>query len=329
MIKKIALTSVCFLLLFSNVKSEQKFEWSFSPILQKNWGSTEYELNAEFLAYDPDSIIISRQIISILNFPLDRFSVGGEIGINSLDTAKNFWYAEITGTINITNPNESMTDTDWDKVLGRFDTKFSYTESNAELSGLNLKVEAGRDMFKLYGMNIGMIIGVKYQNLKFDINDFSGWQKPFDDINFVYTDSIFVSAYIPALTYDIIYTTPYVGFISHNKLNRNISLNLKAALQSVIVKDEDNHLLRKKISTSSGSGIGFLGGIDLKFKLQKSNSDIQPFIKLTGDINIMKVETNQTQTWYGDDPATPDIDDTGEVIDSVPHIFRSKQISAG
>ncbi|RKX21864.1 MAG: hypothetical protein DRP35_03330 [Candidatus Zixiibacteriota bacterium] len=329
MIKRFVLTSVCFLLLFSNVKSEQKFEWNFSPILQKNWGSTEYELNAEFLTYDPDSVIISRQIISILEFPMDRFTVGAELEINSFDTSKNFWYAKIAGAINITNPNENMTDNDWDKVLGRFDTKFSYTESNAELSGLNIKIEAGRDMFKLYGMNIGMIIGVKYQNLKFDINDFSGWQKPFDPINFVYTDSITIYSIVPALTYSIIYTTPYIGFISHNKLSRNSSVNLKAALQSVLVKDEDNHLLRKKISTSSGSGLGFLGGVEFKIKLQKSKSGIQPFIKLTGDINIMKVETNQTQTWYGDDPATPDIDDTGEVSGPLPHIIRSKQISVG
>ncbi len=329
MIKKLFLTSVCLLLLFSNVKSEQKFEWNFSPILQKSWGHTEYELDIEFLTYDPDSVIISRQIISILDFPLDMFIAGAELEINSFDTSKNFWYVKAVGTINLTSPNESMTDTDWDKVLGRFDTKFSYTESNAELSGLNLKIEAARDMFQLWGMKIGILIGINYQNLKFDINDYSGWQKPFDPINFVYTDSILIDSVIPALTYDIIYTTPYVGLISHNKLNKNSSLNLKAALQSVLVKDEDNHLLRKKISTSSGSGLGFLGGIDLKLKLANSNSSLQPFVKFSGEFNLMKVETNQIQTWYGDDPATPDEDDTGEVSDPLPHIIRSQQISAG
>lgn len=329
MIKKILLTSVCLLLLFSNSKSEQNFEWNFSPILQKGYGSTEYELNLNFLTYDPDSIVISRQIISILDFPLDRFIVGGEIEINSNDTCKNFWYIKLAGTINLTNPNESMTDTDWDKVLGRFDTKFSYTESNAELTGINLRFEAGRKMFKFWGLNIGMLVGINYQNLKFDINDFYGWQKPFDTINFVYTDSLLLGANIPALTYDIIYVNPYVGLIAHNKLSKNSTLNLKAALQSVLVKDEDDHLLRFKLSTSSGSGIGFLGGFDLKLKLEDSNSKLQPFVKLTGEFNIMKVETNQKQEWYGDDPATPNLDDTGEVSDNLPHIIRSKQITAG
>lgn len=329
MIKRILLTLVCLFLLFSNSKSEQSFEWDFTPILQKNWGYTEYELNVKYLTYDQDSIVISRQIISILNFPLDRFSVGAEIGIHSLDSSTNFWYVKLAGTTNITKPDGNMTDEDWDKVLGRFDTKFSYTESNAELSEINLNIETGRDMFKLFGLNIGMMVGFKYQNLKFDINDFYGWQKPFDLENFVYLDSVIMWDFVPALTYDITFANPYVGFFSHSKLSKSSSLNLKVAMQSVIIKDEDNHLLRRKISTSSGTGLGFLGGLEFKLKLHKSKSSIQPFLKIAGEFSSMKVETNQTQRWYGDDPATPDIDDTGEVSDKLPHIIRSQQISAG
>ncbi len=325
------LFSTIFILLNFTATASDKFTISISPIMEQSYGSTDYELDLQFFDYDSDSIIVLRRIISLLEFPLDITQGGFNLSINSAITQDKFWFAELQFLSGLTNPTKLMKDHDWDKAVGRFDTKFSYTESKPKNSSITIILEAGKEIFSIGKIRNGILLGLRYQKINQDIDNFDGWQKRFDPIAYNWVDSSdFENDTLAlALTYEVSYLRPEFGIISLVDLSNSIRLSLKSAYTPVFAKDEDDHILRKKLSISKGNGNGFISNFKIEFLPKTSPKKTVPFISFYSEYSYLNVKTNQTQTWYGDDPASPGIDDTGTEISGVPHEIESTQIKIG
>jgi len=77
-------------------------------------------------------------------------------------------------------------------------------------------------------------------------------------------------------------------------------------LPYVTASDEDDHLRRSRTSLSDTRGNGYQAEIKGLFKVYKN-------LYLSSRVNVRTIHTNghQDQYWYGDDPNTPNFDDTG------------------
>mgnify|MGYP006312806161 FL=1 len=119
-------------------------------------------------------------------------------------------------------------------------------------------------------------------------------------------------------------------------------------IEGVYAYDRDDHILRKKLSTASGFGIGIAASLRGVFELDEAaagggaapgggtsargeNGPI-PYVAMGSEYSYLYVPAEQTQEWYGDEQATA-ADDTGTVISGLSHVITSSQfvitLSAG
>ena len=124
------------------------------------------------------------------------------------------------------------------------------------------------------------------------------------------------------LTYDATYSALYAGTkISRNFEKQGIELNVKLKLSPIATaKDLDDHVLRFKTAESelqNGLFYDFAGEIAYLFPFTIFNGRKIRF-KIGGNIAHFELEGSQTQKFYGDDPGTPDEDETGMIIDGIP-----------
>jgi hypothetical protein len=173
------------------------------------------------------------------------------------------------------------------------------------------------------------LAGFRYQRTKQTIDNYSGWQKHLDEPTLVYSDSVTFSVVnVPALTYEVKYGSPQVGLMVRLGSAHRSSVSAKAAFAPVFASDEDDHIQRNKLSTASGNGPGIAAGFKAHL-VTRGSEKATPFVDVVADLHSLTVSTSQTQQWYGDDPATPTIDDTGHIEPGIPHEIRSTQLSLG
>jgi hypothetical protein len=102
----------------------------------------------------------------------------------------------------------------------------------------------------------------------------------------------------------------------------------KLTYLQVFASDYDDHLLRNKISVADVYGGG--GSLRSEFTIHSDKRGAaQPLVALYLEVLYLKATGDQTQTWYGDDPASPNEDDTGQQISGIPHDVESLQINVG
>ena len=104
---------------------------------------------------------------------------------------------------------------------------------------------------------------------------------------------------------------------------------LSASVGPVFVSDYDNHLLRYKDAEADGTGYGITAEYKGKFLLSHVSANQRFYFGLHTKLTYMNVSGEQTQSWYGDDPATEDYDDTGLKLSKIPHDFSSIQLHLG
>ena len=303
-------------------------EFSVLPSFTAGFGKTEYELELSYFATDNNGQPIVWTIRSLLEFPLDIFYGGMEFRFESPASARYYWYARAGVHIPLTDPDNAMIDSDWNKVTGLFDEKFSYTESKAVMSGFLADLELGRQVGgDKRRVSFAVTASVKYQRAVQNIDNFVGWQKPFDTLTFTHGDPFSFSVEdTPSLYYKVTYFMPGLGMaVTAGDVSRSHA-RFAVAGHAVFARDVDDHILRKKISDGKGTGRGLTASaaFHLLPRIGHSNSF---FLEIKGDLTTLSVKGSQTQTWYGDDAATPNYDDTGESIAGIPHDFRSSQYS--
>ncbi len=259
---------------------------------------------------------------SELKYPLDVFvteytlSLGGKL-VHDLPWSINASYAA-----NTNDPGNAMTDLDWMRVpLADFDEIVSSTESDAVLDA---------DYFNIYGraavwqgkrIRLDALLGYEHQKLSFKAIGVAGWQ----------LDTLLHRVYFDEFngevvgTYEVKYKMPYaglaadIGIVSHLGLDATVE-----ASPLVSANDVDDHVLRHKLAETDATGamISVEGGAS--YRLSGPGPNLNWVIGLGYEYTYIDATGTQTQTWYGDDPATP-FDDTGTQITGIRDKLKSSQ----
>ena len=117
---------------------------------------------------------------------------------------------------------------------------------------------------------------------------------------------------------------PQMGAFLRHDVSRGFSAEVRALFSVVFASDRDDHVLRYRLSTSSGSGKAFIGGIRLRHEFNPRPNRASPFLEVDGEVISIGMHVNQKIEWYGVDPAAPDIP-VGYVARGIPHQITSRQ----
>lgn len=298
-----------------------KLDLSLSARGRNLTGYTTYTINfSELYLFEGASLLANYK--SELEFPLDvfvtefRFSLGTKM-------VKNLpWSLNVAFTTNTNNPGNSMKDSDWLQVpQASFDEKLIYSESNTALDA---------DFFDIYGraavwsgkqVRLDVLLGYEYQKMSFDVTGLEGWQ----------LDTLFNRQYFSGYddelvgTYEVKYQMPYLGVATNVDVFSNIGFDAVVKGSPLVSsKDTDDHVLRNKVSVSDGTGamISIDGG--LTYTLFGPGSGLSWVAGLGYEYTYISSSGTQTQSWYGDDPATS-YDDTGTAVTGIHHELKSNQ----
>lgn len=289
-------------------------------------GYTNYELEIRYVVTDENTGFARvRGFKSRLEFPLDVSLGGIQIAVRSHPKDKRSWSTSFKLHTNLANPGNSMKDSDWGIFTGDLSQKDVYTESVSELRAVLVSLEGKRGIYHRNVFSLSLYGGVKFQHLEQDLFGVEGWWRQFDSTNSVYRDTIFFSDTGQVGYYRVRYFIPMAGLSVGLKTINGGSVDLSGALLLIFASDFDDHLRRKKTSTASGTGRGFDGSLSMYFPLGTKATGRSPSLELSGGFMTLNVATGQTQTWYGDDPLTPDFDDTGQSISGIPYEISSTQ----
>jgi hypothetical protein len=315
--------------------SAQKLvRFSLEPSLSYNIGYTEYIMNITG-DMPTDSGVYPYVLRSKLEFPLDALTAGITAGMHSVSDTLFAWSVQASFRVNVEDPGGVMKDHDWETVrrLINGDTvyywgqeeKWSYTESKADMKLRQFNVEGCFRIFYTPRLSLDFWGGFRYQRIEQDIVGYEGWGLWRDS-----SEAVVVRQYgtVPALYYRVTYTSPHIGLRSNLHLDRRLRLAVWAAFAPVWVSDLDDHLLRKKEATADITGSGFILGSQLRIQ-PVDYPGFSPLVSLHGDLVFLRASGNQTQRWYGDDPFTPDINDTGKSFSGIPHEINTLQLSIG
>lgn len=261
---------------------------------------------------------------SELKFPIGNWVMGGTatLGIHP-------WYVNFEGLTAISEQSSGdMRDRDW---INEMMFLFSTTDSDAELelmifdANLEYDIWRGGDFWEDSSFDnvegrFSALAGFRYERLQYDIyrirtND-TGLE--------LFPDT-------KVLDYEIRYAIPYLGVHSSysatipdhdtNFFDR-VGLDLKVCFSpQVIATDQDDHLLRHKISEGKTTGFGWLAGLNTFFNTKNNWSCV-----LGLDYLYIETDGHQDQYWYGDDPVTAITDDTGSRISNINLQITSHQL---
>lgn len=131
------------------------------------------------------------------------------------------------------------------------------------------------------------------------------------------------SASGPVSTYAAEYDIFSVGLVARSSIENVLILTLDASiLPAVRVTDEDDHLRRSRLSTSSCSGSGYQTALSTLFKVSK-----RCFISTECALSRIHTYGDHEQYWYGDDPASS-INDTGQRLTNISAEIDQKTFRA-
>src|SRR6056297_1596470 len=297
--------------------------FTVEPYLKFNFGYTDYLLK-------------TKEVQSELEFPLNTLIAGGRVSYAIRNGGIDEWLFRATAGTSLIEPWGVFKDHDWYVFSGYPSVKFSYTESEVEMAYLEFSAEAEKRLFSHDDVHLYGTVKYGYQHIEQDAMGYRGWQYA-DDPNaldgdpYVYGIAL-LDRDLKALEYKIIYQSFGFGGRFHWHPSRKLSLSMGLMPKLLYLRDRDDHVLRNKLSTAEG--FGFVGTSEVSLTYTWSDfRNYEPYISLRGQLHYLRANTEQTQEWYGDDGATPNVDDTGTKITGITHIVESVQggisISAG
>ena len=311
-----------------------KIKFSAAPEISLLNGETEYELDINFSEID-DTLFsvptaVTYRLTSLLEFPMDVI-VGGFTFQLEPEEDPSKWNIHGGVFSSFTDPGGKMYDTDWTGLTPLYPyTKWSYTESDAQMSMIQLDLDFTFRLVQKERLTLSALLGGRYQKIKQDVIGLGGWQIGYDE-NLYYgnPDSLKI---LPASVYgnqrvgyyEVTYKHLKIGFLTEYQFTPKLKGKLSTTFAPLRFDDFDDHILRFKESTADGDGNAFLGDFQLRYNFNRANIKDKLFVELGASYVKLKATGPQTQSWYGDDGATPE-DDTGEMISGIPHTVRSTQ----
>ncbi|MFH2055303.1 MAG: omptin family outer membrane protease [bacterium] len=296
----------------------QAQEITIGSITERAFGYTDYTLNVSSTIHDQTYYLRSQ-----LEFPLDVWLVGAAISADWPNARAPRWSLEGALRFAVSDPVSLMYDHDWYRLPEDPFTKFSYTESGVEMAGTLTDLDGSFWLLWWGKMRLGITVGYRHYLIKQDIIGYEGWQ--LDDSTGAQRP---LSGTARGIYYKIVYYLPHAGIRSRLQLADWLRWDNRLTYLQVFASDYDDHLLRNKVSAADVHGAG--GNLRCEFSLiQTSASGALPFASLYADLTYLQAWGDQTQSWYGDDPASPDEDDTGQVVSGIPHDVESLQLNIG
>lgn len=321
---KICRIIILMALICQPLMADDGVHFSFAPVLDFGFGHTTYTMDNVYVA-DTNGIIVGK-VKSELKFPLDAIYGGIEADMFLETSGRREWFMNAAYSRNINDPRGVMIDEDWIAPLGGTDFKFSYTESDVEFDYDMGSFQVGRRIHGWEKATTYAVVGYRYQKFIQNIINVRGWQY---DLRFSPPPLRDIDTTVHALYYKVVYHKPSVGILYDVQFNPQTQFELSAGYMHIFASDIDDHILRNKISTASGTGPGFYSSIELNLIINPDKPGLKPFINLGADFSILSVSSGQTQRWYGDDPITENYDDTGDIFENIPHKFTSLQLTLG
>lgn len=201
-------------------------------------------------------------------------------GLNLVINVDNTFAVEVGARKNIYEDTGKMKMEDSDYLDSYL---IIYSESDTEMDMLGLNVKGMFNVYRRQKDTLNIIGGFKYQDFYFEASNTVQ-----EDIwgNFVAVNGL-------AGTYKVEYFVPFVGVGFSSRLEKRVAWDMAAQLGYVMVKDEDDHVLRKKKATgdSTGYSVGLSGGFMF-------NLNPRVFLKLNGEYTLIEADGKQTQTFY-------------------------------
>lgn len=298
---------------------------AFSVEGKKMSGYSTYHLDFStwYLFYD-ETVMVNGA--SELEFPLDVYWGFANIEIKgNLFQRLGFAIGVDIGK-NISESDGYMIDSDWMRVPGyNFDHMISYTESDNEIEARHLGVYARVRLWKDQRITLDGMAGYKYQKFTYEVTGLRGWYLDGDLEQLPYDESQYIGVNVG--DYEVMYYIPYLGFHANIKAYPSLSFNAEAAVSPyVTARDWDDHLLRKKTGEGDCTGAAFFADGSADYTLDGPVWGLNWVFELGYELQTISTSGDQTQTWYGDDPATP-FDDTGNQSKGLSYKIKSLQKS--
>jgi hypothetical protein len=292
----------------------------------------EAELSEGFgrSAYDLSVPIGTDVLMSRLEFPLDGVQASLHGLYSQLRTGEEIWRFELSGALGISDPICLMRDYDWVKPAGYPPIPFSYTESSVEAISASVSLRAARVFFVRGPVRLSVAAGYRFAYLFQSIRGYKGWQYVWNDTAGAY-DLYLIQSYQEAVRYTLYSHAVPLGVALRFAPAARLAFAMDLAYLPVYALDEDDHLLRNKLSTSSGIGHGLEGRLALLWRPGRAGrapGGAGLYLSCSVEGLLWFVSTTQTQRWYGDDPSAPG-DETGMVLPGIDHHISNLELRAG
>jgi hypothetical protein len=264
------------------------------------WGESSYEITFS-------------DGVSRLEWPMDMRAMGATYTFNYNDF---FELDLLLATTSWQENKDPMKDYDW------IDESFYpgtdphegadiFSASDVDSKIFTVNTDSRLFLFSYKPVSLALLGGYNYQEV--DYRTFNTTQVgygPWQDQTSIVNG--------PTTTYALEIQSFKVGGSCRFDLYHALSITIDASiLPYVEAMDEDNHIRRLRVSQSECTGAGTAISMTTRFHVYKNwdlhTRCIKYHISTSGD---------QTQYWYGDDPATPNYDDTGSVLKNIDAEIR-------
>ncbi|MDI9525431.1 MAG: hypothetical protein ACOX3E_08640 [Desulfomonilia bacterium] len=301
------ITTIGILLIHLSVLSAAEFDHRVLFEVVSLWGETTYEITPDIG-------------ISHLSWPMDMRLLGAGYALAYQD------FIEVEFRVQASPWNESahfMEDCDWinesrNPAWVPYDAldvySWSFVDSKAFLLGSNMRIFP----LSLPPASFGFVGGLHYQEADFKAYDarqigYNSWRD--------YTGS--VSG--PVATYTVEYWFTHIGATFRVHADRRLYLALDTSyIPYARAEDEDNHLRRMRISRSEGTGFGRMFFLSLQYFFTDTW-----YASTTCSGLRIKTSGDQVQYWYGNDPATKNIDETGRGLAGIDAEIEQETFHVG
>jgi outer membrane protease len=163
-----------------------------------------------------------------------------------------------------------------------------YSLSEAALTADILHFRCAYRVWPADHIALGPFAGLFYERFSYDVHDLN--QVGFGP----YAASLTGNAPGPVLTYKVTYVIPYLGARGEVSFDNGLGLMIDLGYSPyATASDEDNHLLRYKLSKGSTSGNAYLTALAARWEFLDTNSVMLQW-------QYLKITTTgtQTQSWY-------------------------------
>jgi hypothetical protein len=297
-------------------RASAELRWSLEAGLGGALGRAAYDLEVE----ESGAVVLSR-----LEFPLDGWEASARLACSLFRERHELWRFEVGADVGLSDPSGLMRDYDWIEFAGYPRIPSSYTESDVEAVSVAAGLKASRAVLVRGFLELYLCAGYRFGYLFQSIQGYTGWWYEWNGTAYdLWSDRDSREA----LRYTLYSHALPVGLGLRLAPWPRLQFLLEAAWVPVYAVDEDDHLLRYKLSTASGLGHGASCRLEASVTLSRREDGLGPYLALTADFLGWRVSTTQTQKWYGDDLAGEE-DETGMVMSGIGHVITSLEFRAG